>query len=426
MTADGLIDIEKRLERAKAAREVFLAVTDARARSEAAAYGARLQAGGLLGPLDGATVSWKDMIAVAGVVTTAGSRTRLGMPAESCDAPVVQRGASSGLITIGTTNLSEFAFSGVGHNPHFGTPLLDGRVPGGSSSGAAASVARGLVRLAVGTDTAGSCRVPAAFHGLFGFRPTQGRYPMDGVLPLAPDFDTVGLITGTAEDLRDLDAVLNGDHSIPDQQAQIVLDAHATDSASPQVAHAVYETLAEAERAGFSCTRQPSTLLSEAIMLIDEQGWPGGIDAARTHAELISSDRFALVDPLVASRLERAAGADRAAMDSVRRAAQNLRQRWPQQSIVVALPTVALMAPYTEPLLSDPELYSRVNADILRLTMAASLLDLPAVTLPVAQLAQGQWCGLQLVGAPNKDRELLTLACALAGRLCIRGHRIDP
>ncbi|KEJ93626.1 hypothetical protein SUH3_18930, partial [Pseudosulfitobacter pseudonitzschiae] len=352
---------------------------------------------------------------------TAGSKTRLNTPAASEDAEVVRRAAAAGLITIGTTNLSEFAFSGIGQNPHFGTPLIAGRVPGGSSSGAAASVARGLVRLAVGTDTAGSCRVPAAFHGLFGFRPTRGRYPMTGVLPLAPDYDTVGLMTCTARDLLDLDAVLSAETDEPESAPQIWLDQFATAQATSEVAAAVRNAVETARGQGFAMAQKPRSLLSDAMELIAHHGWPGGADAAALYHDLRRSEAFALVDPLVAARLQRAARLAPDEMARLRVSAANLRRLWPAPDTLIALPTVPFGAPFAEPLLSDPETYARINQQVLSLTMPASLLDLPAVTLPVGQSAVGQWIGLQLVGAPHCDRALLMAACRLERALGLKG-----
>lgn len=410
--------LDRTLAAARAAPDVFLTVTGQRAKREAG----RLAPASQQGALYGATVSWKDMIAVAGVVTTAGSKTRLNTPVASEDAEVVRRTAAAGLITIGTTNLSEFAFSGIGQNPHFGTPLIAGRVPGGSSSGAAASVARGMVRLAVGTDTAGSCRVPAAFHGLFGFRPTRGRYPMRGVLPLAPDYDTVGLITGTARDLLDLDAVLSADTDEPDSTPQIWLDQYATAQATSEIADAVRNAVEAALGQGFATAHKPRSLLSDAMELIAAHGWAGGADAAALHRDLIHSEAFALVDPLVAARLQMASTLHPVAMATVRTSASKLQARWPAPDVIIALPTVPFGAPLAEPLLSDPQTYARINQQALSLTMPASLLDLPAVTLPVGQTAAGQWIGLQLVGAPHRDRALLMAARNLERSLDLKGH----
>jgi aspartyl-tRNA(Asn)/glutamyl-tRNA(Gln) amidotransferase subunit A len=413
--------LDQALIAARAAPEVFLTVTTKRAEQEAAKLSRRRAEG--QGALSGATVSWKDMIGVLGVVTTAGSKTRLNVPVATEDAEVVKRAAAAGLITIGTTNLSEFAFSGIGQNPHFGTALIAGRVPGGSSSGAAAAVARGIVRLAVGTDTAGSCRVPAAFHGLFGFRPTRGRYPMKGVLPLAPNYDTVGLITATAGDLRDLDAVLSEQAEEPQNTPQIWLDLHATAQASSEVAAAIRETLSFARRQGFGTEDRPRTLLSDAMEVIAVHGWPGGADAAALYGELMHSEAFSQVDPLVAVRLQQAARLAPAALATVRDSGPKLRATWPASDVVMALPTVPFGAPYAEALLSDPEAYAQVNQMALSMTMPASLLDLPAVSLPIRQTAAGQWIGLQLVGAPNSDRALLMLACRLELSLGLKGKR---
>src|SRR5215207_8190408 len=169
--ADPTALVEESLERAGALASAFTALTAARARREAAASAARLRAGAPNGPLDGVPVAWKDLIDVAGVPTTAASALRRDAPAATSDAPVVARLAAAGMVCIGKTNLSELAYSGLGLNPHFGTPPNPrgaGRAPGGSSSGSAAAVAAGIVPCAIGTDTAGSIRVPAAFCGIAG------------------------------------------------------------------------------------------------------------------------------------------------------------------------------------------------------------------------------------------------------------------
>ncbi|MGR6467943.1 amidase family protein [Rhizobium sp. PAMB 3182] len=414
-------ELEQTLAAARSAPKIFISVTEDRARAESASSEMRRELGAGLGSLDGATVSWKDMIAVADVVMTAGSATRRNLSPEPVDALLVARGVAAGLITIGTTNMSEFAFSGIGHNPHFGTPLINARVPGGSSSGAAASVARRIVRLAVGTDTAGSCRVPAAFHGLFGFRPTRGRYPMRGILPLAPDYDTAGLITGSARDLLDLDTIMSEDTTKAERTLQIVLDRGATDQAEGPITLAIREALASATAVGFFIREVPSTILSKAISLIDKYGWPGGADAAQTYARLMESDQFAHVDPLIAARLRAAAEMEPQARGCIRKAAATLRAGWPSRDTVLALPTVAVIAPEAEPLLSDPQIFAAKNSQVLRLTMPASLLDLPALSLPIGNTGPDQWCGLQLVGPPGSDRALLALACRLEARNCTRG-----
>src|SRR5215207_4203818 len=213
--ADPTALVEESLERAGALASAFTALTAARARREAAASAARLRAGAPNGPLDGVPVAWKDLIDVAGVPTTAASALRRDAPPATADAPVVARLTAAGMVCIGKTNLSELAYSGLGLNPHFGTPpnpRAGGAplAPGGSSSGSAVAVAAGVVPCAIGTDTSGSIRVPAAFCGIAGFKPTSTRIDRTGVLALAPSMDSVGPLAHTVADLIVLDAALRG------------------------------------------------------------------------------------------------------------------------------------------------------------------------------------------------------------------------
>ena len=207
--------VEGCLARAReaAAQGVFITLTPERALREARAAQARWRAGRPLSPLDGVPVSWKDMIAVAGTATTGGSRV-LAQPHARRDAPVVERLAGLGAVCIGKTNLSELAFSGLGLNPWYGTPSNprgpehEPHVCGGSSSGAAASVARQLCALAVGTDTSGSVRVPAAFTGLFGWKPGRRSWSRGGVLGLASSLDALGVIANNVDDAIHVHAAL--------------------------------------------------------------------------------------------------------------------------------------------------------------------------------------------------------------------------
>ena len=192
---DAVALAEESLARARAAGPAFIAVTEERALREARASAARLRAGAPLGPLDGVPVAWKDLIDVAGVPTTAASALRRDAPPARADAPVVTRLAAAGMVCVGKTNLSELAYSGLGLNPHFGTPPNPygaARIPGGSSSGSAVAVALGVVSCAIGTDTSGSIRVPAAFCGLVGFKPSAARVDRAAIQPLAPSLDSVG------------------------------------------------------------------------------------------------------------------------------------------------------------------------------------------------------------------------------------------
>src|SRR5436305_9160673 len=170
------------------ARACLTVYTDA-ARGAADAADVRAKAGISLGPLDGVIVTIKDLFDVAGEPTRAGSRILADAPPAKADAPVVRRLRAAGAIIVAKTNMTEFAFSGVGMNPHNGTPGNPAdrrRVPGGSSSGAAVAAADGMCEIAIGTDTGGSTRIPAALCGVVGFKPTKSRVPTQGAYPLSP------------------------------------------------------------------------------------------------------------------------------------------------------------------------------------------------------------------------------------------------
>ncbi len=406
------------LHRAGREREVFLSLLPDRVRSEARQSDERFPK---LGPLDGATVSWKDMIAIKGITARAGSaHWRVEAPA-AADAEVVNRARKAGLVSIGVTNQSELAFSGIGYNPHHGTPMTDGRVPGGSSSGAASSVARGIARLAIGTDTAGSCRVPAAFQGVVGFRPTRGRYPMGGVRPLAPSYDTVGSFARSVADIVELDAILSGDAASPDAAGRlaVVTDVLDGNEVSAPVSRRCKEALAALEQAGLLMEHIQQSPLDEALTLIRASGWPGAVEAVQTYGHLLETADARHIDPSVTARLRASASLDPDRIECVKQGARELRETVRASDTIYLLPTVAIEAPRLAPLLEKPETFAATNAAVLRLTMPASLLDLPAVSLPVAKTAQGCWVGLQLVGPPDSDRTLLATA-ALVERIFTR------
>ena len=192
---------------------VFLSIYPETARAQADAARRRARDGASLGPLDGVIVSIKDLFDVAGEPTRAGSRILEDSRPAAQDAPVIRKLREAGAVIVGKTNMSEFAFTGVGANPHYGTPgnpADRSRVPGGSSSGAAVAVADGMCDIAIGTDTGGSTRIPAALCGAVGFKPSKYRVPTDGAFPLSHTLDSVGPIARTVEDCAKADAVMAG------------------------------------------------------------------------------------------------------------------------------------------------------------------------------------------------------------------------
>ncbi len=194
---------------------LFIRQTRARAEAEARAARERLRAGNPASLLDGVPMAWKDLFDLRETVTTAGSDVlRTATPAAK-DAALVRAGMLAGLVTVGTVNMTEFAYSGIGLNPHYGTPRnpcdrVVHRSPGGSSSGSGAVVAAGIVPLSIGTDTGGSIRIPAAFNGVVGYKTSTGHHPMEGVFPLSRTLDTLGPLANTVEDCVLVDAALRG------------------------------------------------------------------------------------------------------------------------------------------------------------------------------------------------------------------------
>src|SRR5438067_6741130 len=194
------------------------------ARAAAEAADARAKSGISLGALDGAIVTIKDLFDVAGEPTRAGSRILADAPSAEADAPIVRRLRAAGAVIVAKTNMTEFAFSGVGMNPHYGTPgnpADRARVPGGSSSGAAVAAADHMCDIAIGTDTGGSTRIPAALCGIVGFKPSQWRVPTEGAFPLSYTLDSIGPLARSVADCARADAVMAGEEPRPLEPAKL-------------------------------------------------------------------------------------------------------------------------------------------------------------------------------------------------------------
>jgi aspartyl-tRNA(Asn)/glutamyl-tRNA(Gln) amidotransferase subunit A len=432
--ADPVTACEEALERAAsdAARHAFIALTAERARGEAARSAQRHAEGRPLGSLDGVPVAVKDLFDVRGTPTTAASATRRDATPAPDDAPAIAALAAAGMVCVGKTNLTEFAFSGLGLNPHFGTPRNPyggavARIPGGSSSGSAVAVAAGVVPCAIGTDTSGSVRVPAAFCGLVGFKPTSARVDRTGVFPLAPTLDSVGPLARSVADALAIDAAMRGLEPRPAQPAdlgQLVLvvpEGRLVDEVEHGVAARVEAAVVALAGAGARIERRALRALDEAMALRDSHGTIVAAEAWRIHAELVSGPRAHELDPRVLARIR----AGRAVLEGGY--GELLERRGPLQRLLTqelggapaVLATVRHTAPELEPLERDDELFSAVNMSTLRATMAASYLDMPGVSLPVGLDEEGLPVGLLICGAPGDDDRVL--AAALAAEAALRG-----
>lgn len=417
---------------------MFTATTPHRARAEATAAEQRHRAGRPRGLLDGVPVAWKDLFDITGTVTTAGSRLLAAMPPAAEDAPVVARLAAAGMVCVGRTNMTEFAYSGLGLNPHYGTPHNpfgrdEPRVPGGSSSGSAVAVARGLVPVAIGSDTGGSVRVPAAFNGIIGYKASGGRYPMAGVFPLSRTLDTLGVFARTVLDAILVDAAMQGlpapvvRHRGIGALTVIVPENRIFEGADAAVVTNFDAALDRLRAAGAAIMRRPMPLLDEIVALTECYGTIGAAEAYALHRQRVESDAADLMDQRVVRRMRLAASiamTDYATLlQERRRLIETDAAHWDGRAIV-AMPTVPHTAPAIAPLEADPGLFAEVNMKTLRNTMFGNFLDWCGVSIPTGSDRLGLPTALLLSARPGDDDWLLGVA--LDAEDAIRGESASP
>jgi aspartyl-tRNA(Asn)/glutamyl-tRNA(Gln) amidotransferase subunit A len=363
---------------------------------------------------EGPLVAWKDLFDVAGTRSTNGSASRRNAPVATEDAPIV-RNLAKHTVCVGKTNQSEFAFSGLGLNPHFGNPvnpLAPDRIPGGSSSGSAVAVAAGIVDLAVGTDTSGSVRVPAAFCGLVGFKASIDRYDRTGMLPLAPSLDTIGVLTHDVAAAVQADAWLRGTRPAlptpPMTRARFVVPTgEVLDDCDPDVREAFENTLSALD---LPVERRPLPALVEAQYLMDRHGSLAVAEAYRQHGHFLTEPND--VDPLVLRRLADFNGAGEPV---VRQARARLTARLVEElaGAVLLCPTVRDPAPPVAPLLADLDVMAAANRRALRTTTLLSYFGLPGVALPHGTLPDGLRGSILLSSPPGDDDRLLAVAAEI-------------
>lgn len=390
------------------------------ARAAADQSDVRRKAGSTLGPLDGVVVSIKDLFDVAGEVTRAGSKVlaKRGRPA-AADAPVVKRLREAGAVIVAKTNMTEFAYSGVGANPHFGTPGNPAdrrRIPGGSSSGAAVAAADGICRISIGTDTGGSTRIPAAVCGIVGFKPTARRIPTAGAFPLSFSLDSIGPLATSVADCALADAVMAGIAPAALQPAPLagarlglvkglVLE-NMDNTVGPAFDKAVAR-LAAAKRSDI--TLAPLTMLAE----VNARGGIAPPEAHAIHRDLLATDAAGL-DPNVRLRLQRAAdisSADYILNMRARLAAIAAMDHVFDDFDALVMPATPIVAP-TMAEVTDPDDFAKRNMLLLRNTAIANFFDLCAISLPI-RLGNSLPCGLMLFGRHGNDRKLFELAAAV-------------
>jgi aspartyl-tRNA(Asn)/glutamyl-tRNA(Gln) amidotransferase subunit A len=410
-------------DRAGEGARVFLKVHDAAALAAADFYDRLRAHGAAPSPLAGIPVSIKDLFDLAGDVTTAGSRALKDAAPAAHDAPCVARLRAAGFIPIGRTNMTEFAFSGLGINPHHGTPLnphdrSSGRIPGGSSSGAAVSVTDAMAFGALGTDTGGSCRIPAALCGIVGFKPTARRVPTAGAFPLSTTLDSVGPLAATVGCCAVLDAVLAGEPAeelAPFPVAGLRMAVPQTtvlDGLEPAVARAFEAALAALRKAGARIVDIALRELAE-LPQINAKGGFAAAEAYAIHRALIAKAGNSY-DPQVLARIVR--GQEQSAADYIDLVAA--RGDFIRRVDAVTAPYDALLmptTPLTAPRLADlaaADSYRKVNFLVLRNPAIVNFLDRCSISLPCQRAGEAP-VGLMLIGEHGADRRLLAIAAAI-------------
>jgi aspartyl-tRNA(Asn)/glutamyl-tRNA(Gln) amidotransferase subunit A len=422
------------------AAATFIAVHAAGARATADAVDGQRAAGVPLPPLAGIPISIKDLFDEAGQVTRAGSRVLDGAPPAAADSPVLQRLRAAGAVIVGRTNMTEFAYSGLGLNPHYGTPRNPwdrgcdggaGRIPGGSSSGAAVSVTDGMAAAAIGSDTGGSVRIPSALCGLTGFKPTARRVPITGVLPLSPTLDSIGPLAHSVACCALLYEVMAGEPVAPLRPAALaglslaVPKALVFDGIDTTVAAAFDAACRALSAAGVRIVETEMPEFNE-LAQINRLGGFAAAEAWAWHAPLLARSE-AGYDPRVAVRIRRGAGmsaADYLALQADRRRwIAAVRQRLADtNAFTMVMPTVPVVAPAIAPLQASDELYGSTNLLVLRNPSVINFLDGCALSLPCHAPGTAP-VGLMLAAVAGHDARLLAIAAAVESVLSVSRTR---
>lgn len=402
----------------------FLLVHEKEALAAADHVDAQRRLGSRLPALAGIPISIKDLFDEAGVVTLAGSTVLIGSPPATRDSTVVARLRKAGAVIVGRTSLTEFAFTGLGINSHYGTPKnavdrATGRIPGGSTSGGAISVTDGMAAGAIGTDTGGSLRIPAALNGLVGFKPTARRVPRDGLLPLSPTLDSAGPIAKTVADCALLDQVLAAENNGVPTPARLrdlrfaVPTTVFQDDLSEAVSSAFRAALDRLSAAGVSIVEMPMPEFAQAAAVSPRGALPSAEAFAFHRAWLKdSADKY---DPRVLARIrsgETITAAKYGELLELRRRFVRTIDNAARGYDALLMPTTPDTAPTIAETTQDDESYFRINGRMLRNPAIVNLFDGCALSVPCHDPGSAP-VGLMIAGTHNTDRKLLAIGLAV-------------
>ena len=406
-------------------QRAFITVNAETARKQANRIDKLRSAGAALPPFAGVTLSVKDLFDVAGEVTMAGSKVLADAPAADRDATVVARLRAAGFIIIGRANMTEFAYSGLGMNPHYGNPRSpygrddgEGRIAGGSSSGSAVSIADGMAAATIGTDTGGSTRAPAAMCGIVGMKPTTRRMASGGVYPLSTSFDAAGPMGTSVQCCAILDDLMTGgdgqvETPFPVAGLRLALPrGYLFEDLDPEVASAFDAAVDRLSAAGANITDIRLDHLEE----LRPANRPKSIvsaEAHEQHREMMATRRESY-DPYVAARLD--AGGDISAADFIAMIREREQTATAVQMVTRPFDALALPTSPAIPMLIDDlqgiDRLMKGSARVLRNTALSNYLDRPTVTLPCHAPGTAP-VGLSLMGSRGHDRRLLAIAAGV-------------
>ncbi len=370
-------------------------------------------------PLCGALVSVKDLFDIEGFVTRAGSRILADQPPATSDAPPIQLLRDAGAILIGHTNMTELAYSGLGINPHFGTPdnaLVSGRIPGGSTSGGAVSVALGIADITIGTDTGGSLRIPAAFNGIVGFKPTQDSVSRRGCKALSQSLDSVGPMARSVEACEIAYRVMTGGETAKskDLQPEFIMPVNfGLDDLDPVVAKAFEQAVSKISDAGYAVVVKNLACLERYKEI---PVWQFAAIESRTEYDAFYNSAPELFDPRVLSRLQRAEGVDALSYRKTLNARDAFIDAYQQEvgNRALLLPTTPILAPELSAFDDDDDYY-RLNLLTLRNPTLGNVLNGCSISLPFKSGAET--IGVMLTAPGGFDHSLLEVAKVCEGAL---------
>ena len=405
------------------------------ARAEADASDKLRAAGVVRSPIEGMPISVKDLWDVAGQVTLAGSKALASAPAAAVDAPAIAKLRAAGAVIVGKTAMTEFAFGGVGTNPHYGTPRNPwdrapggGRVPGGSSSGAAVAVADETCIMGLGTDTRGSVRIPAALCGITGFKPTQSRIDKTGAFPLSYTLDSVGPLANSVACCAVFDSILAGEvppseaappQPLPLQGLRLMIPSacFAMEGLDVEVSSAFARAVDKLSAAGAVVTTREAPVFDTAHALFEGGGFAGP-ESYQIHRATLAEHKD-LYDPNVANRIELGAAATAAnyvqlGIDRRRVMSEARALLAPYDAMI--LPTVACVAPTIAEVDASMDTYAKFNLLLLRNTGLINMLDGCAATLPCHAAGEAP-VGLMVAGMAGTDSHILAASLAIESAL---------